>query len=363
MKSIDKEIVNIINDNTEIDKLTVSAYLGYQSLLDMFLNENSASNYFFVALNKSLIDSIANWPFTSKQQAYIYLKFLQKNITITQFSPYEYIDQMGLVLLAEKYGLTSEELCPIVDECYSKQLYLRSEKQSPLVEDIINLILKCEQLRKDRIKITYPFKIAFENLNSQNISFLIAYFEQLKIQPEILEEIKQLLSKMQYEQEKRKEKMRKKAEESNLKISFINTGDKSQIVLTEKEFRQKLQEQKAFLEKVKKQKKLTATEYENYVTFARVLEKSDDEIELECRDLYPYLVVNPSSYPLLDVKSKFTSQYDLDLLPIIENIKELKKTVVNENEQQFLEEMLQEYYLELHQMTCNIYRYERSIRL
>ena len=318
MKSIDKEIVNIINATTDVNKLTNTSYLGYEAFLKMICEENTIKNYFFISLNKNLINSISKWPFTFKQQAYIYLKFLQKNITITQFAPYEYIDQMGLILLAEKYNLTGEELDQIVNECYTKQLYLK---------------------------------------------FLMIYFEQLQLKPEVLEYIKQLLSKMQYEQKKQKEKMQKKVAANSSKISFSSTVDKAQIVLSEKEFRKKLHEQKAFLEKVKMQKMLTAKEYENYITFARILEKTDDEIELECRDLYPYLIVNPSSYSLLDIKSKFISQYNLDLLPIIENIKELKKTVVNENEQKVLAEMLQDYYLKLHQMTCNIYRYERSIRL
>ncbi len=363
MKSIDKEIVNIINATTDVNKLTNTSYLGYEAFLKMICEENTIKNYFFISLNKNLINSISKWPFTFKQQAYIYLKFLQKNITITQFAPYEYIDQMGLILLAEKYNLTGEELDQIVNECYTKQLYLKSDEESLLMQDIINLILKCEKLRKKRIKVVLPFKIAFENLNSQNINFLMIYFEQLQLKPEVLEYIKQLLSKMQYEQKKQKEKMQKKVAANSSKISFSSTVDKAQIVLSEKEFRKKLHEQKAFLEKVKMQKMLTAKEYENYITFARILEKTDDEIELECRDLYPYLIVNPSSYSLLDIKSKFISQYNLDLLPIIENIKELKKTVVNENEQKVLAEMLQDYYLKLHQMTCNIYRYERSIRL
>lgn len=355
MNALNKKIVDIIN--SKINLIPDDYKEPILNFLNLFTGDEYSSMYIIIDQTLSFLMDVLNLDDRLRPQFVI--KIIQNNIRLVKHSGEIYFcteDKYYLVKLFKKYHIEADDVADILRDCYeNKEQLLKKGNLSPLYTEILKMIDNQRRNSEAQQAKYIPILGALENINHENIAKICLFLQQQNVIPSDIVLVKNYL---EYKLNKLEQKAQKN---KNIKISFQSSDEKS-IVFSEKQYRQKLLEQKKFLENVKNGASITAQEYMDYIALARLLGKDDDEVELECRDLYPRLKVDESAYPFLDERCTYLRGMELDLIPILENIKEIKDSSNNPSEQSVWNELLQEFYEELYLRTSQNFKYERNLK-
>ncbi len=354
MNALSKKISSIINSKINLIPDDYKEYV--LDFLNIFTNEQP--EYFYVIIDQTLSFLMDVLNLEDKLRPQFVIKVIENNINFMKNQQDVFFSiktSEYLIELFKKHHIDTKEIAQIIKECYyNKNELLAKKNLNPVYQSILKMIEE-QQKKKDEQQEKYiSIMGALENLNKENIEKICLFLKKQNLN---IKDVDLVENYLQYKLNKLEEKKRHQIQN----ITFQSSDDKP-VIFSEKEFRQKLLNQKTFLENVKNGRKISANEYLDYIFLARILDKTDDEIELECRDLFPHLKVDETAYPLLDERSAYLKTMELDLIPILENIKEIKKTSDNSLDQTVWNELLQEFYEELYLKTSNNFKYERNLK-
>ena len=320
-----KKVIEILNNNCQVD-INIINLVDFSVLLDYF----DYSNY---------------------DRGLLMTKMMVNNFKIIKSQPYSKINIFKYKDIFEKRNISYKQFITDV-----RNLITSDADEIILDEyryDILKMFQMEEKNRLNEIKIAKKVKIAYENMN---IDEIINYLESIGISEKDVDG-----GKIYLENLKAKKDSKKESDFSmNLKVTSTKLG------YTNKEIKQMDNELTAILNSITEEdRKITYEEYLKYVKYVLVLEAEKKACDADINRLYDALIIDEQIHQFLLDKAQTLLQTNkaIDISDTLQDITDIENILscCSEEEKHDFKNLLDSVYETLYHLAAYNHVYERTL--